>query len=82
MSVFKITFLNHAIISCKVVKTPDKLPAKNVCERVNGKPIYAMVEAANEEEAMIIANQLQRGAEAGEVKNSATVGSDRDGLLL
>ncbi len=58
MSIFKINFAKHIIVSCTLVDKPIKLEGKYVCEKVNDKPIYALIEASNEEEAMAIAYQI------------------------
>lgn len=56
--VFKVNFAKNTIVSCTLVVRPTKLADKYVCEKVNGKPIYALIEAANEEEARAIADQI------------------------
>ena len=61
MSVYKINFANRTIVSCTLVNNPIKLSDKYICEQVNGKPIYALIDAENENEAISVANQILMG---------------------
>ncbi len=58
MNTYKVIFAKNTIVSCTLVNNSIRITGRYICEQVNGKPIYALIQADSEEEATSIADQI------------------------
>ncbi len=58
MSVYKVNFVKKSVVSCTPVVTAIKLDGSYHCEHIGGQPIYALIEAPSEHDAIRVAAQI------------------------
>jgi len=57
-SIFKLTYANNEVISCKIADANIVLDGLYHYEHKNGKMIYAFIKASNEEQAIAVSHTI------------------------